>query len=190
MNMTTFLQNQFSNIQVNYQSIAGDLTDQEWVCRPAPGQNMLGYTAWHIPRTQDFIIQSWIRGLPEVAHSDRWTCWRSLKRLGFGAGIPLAGADEIARTVRRVDVLAYMSAVLQEIMAWLQEMDDTDLDQIPDPARHFSSFPEYQTPEFHEEADDLLNQPVWLLLMRPSIGHVYRHLGELESIKSILRTSY
>jgi hypothetical protein len=185
---TTYLQNQFANINAVFHGIADDLTDEEWITRPGQGQNMTGYTAWHIPRTQDTIVQTWIRGTAEIVWSDRWTSWRPLRRLGIGAGITQEEADEIARRVRRTDVLDYADAVHQAIFAWLGGSSDRDLDQILDTRQRLLAYPEYQTPGFIEEAADLYDQPIWALLMRPCIGHIHRHLGELEVLKSILRT--
>jgi hypothetical protein len=187
MNITTYLQKQFANINAVFHSIADDLTDEEWLERPAPGQNVLGYTVWHIPRTQDTFVQTWIRGLAEVVQDDRWTHWQPLKRLGVGIGISLDEANEIARSVTRTDVLEYADTVHQAVFAWLGESSESDLDQIFDTQQRLSAFPEYQTPGFIEEVGSLYNQPVWVLLMRPCIGHIHRHLGELEVVKNILR---
>lgn len=188
MNTATFLQKQLANVNAVLHGLADDLTDEEWLARIAPGQNRLGYVAWHMPRTQDFFVQRWIRGLDEVAHGDRWTHWQSLKQTGIGVGISLDEADEIALTVKRADVLEYADAVLREISAWLEHCDEGELDRMPDPRQRLSAFPEYQTTGFVEEVSDLYDLPVWGVLMRPCIGHIHRHLGELEAAKNILRT--
>ncbi len=188
MNAITYLQKQLANVNAIFHSIAEDLTAEEWVTRPAPGQNMIGCTVWHIPRTQDAHVQTWIRGIPEVAHGDRWTHWQQFKRLGNGVGISLDEADEIARNVQRAEVMEYADSVHQEISAWLKELGESDLDQIPNVSQHLSPYPEYQTPGFVEEAGSLFDQPIWSQLMRPCIGHVHRHLGEIEAVKNILRT--
>jgi hypothetical protein len=44
LNITTYLQKQFVNINAVFHAIADDLTDEEWVTRPAPGQNVIGYS--------------------------------------------------------------------------------------------------------------------------------------------------
>jgi len=188
MNVISYLQKQFANINGVYHSFVGDLTEQEWLTRPAAGQNMLGFTVWHIPRTQDTHVQTWIRGLPEVVYGDRWAHWRTLKPLGNGVGVSLQEADEIARTVRRDDVLEYADAVNQEIARWLGQIKESDLDQVVDIPQRLAAFPEYQTPGFVAEVQNLFDQPAWNQLMRPCIGHVHRHLGELEIVKAILRT--
>jgi hypothetical protein len=187
MKTTTFIQNQLTNINTLFQDIVGGFSDQEWIARPAAGHNLVGYTAWHIPRIQDSFVQLWMRGIPELAHGAQWQQWQPLKRLGVGAGITLEQADEIAHTVQRADVLTYAAAVHQEITGWLNTIDDHDLDQIPDAAQHLAAYPEYQTPGFHKDTDGLLNKPIWNIFMRPCIGHVHRHLGELEVVKSVLR---
>jgi hypothetical protein len=188
MNTTTYLHKQLANISTIFHSIAEDLTDEEWLARPAPGQNMIGYTVWHIPRTQDAHVQTWIRGLPEVAHGERWVHWRHLRPLGNGVGISLSEADEIARSTRRPDVLEYADAVQKEISAWLKEIDESELDQTPNYTQHLAAYPEYQTPGYLEESGSLLDQPIWGQLMRPCVGHIHRHLGALEIVKTIFRS--
>ncbi len=188
MNAITLFQKQFANINSIFHSIADDLTESEWRARLAPGQNMVGYTVWHIPRVQDSHVQTWIRGKPEVAHGDRWIRWQPLKQFGNGVGISLDDADRIANQVQRADVMEYTDIVYREIITWLKELTESYLDQTPNYKQHLAPYPEYQTPEFMEEAGDLFNQPIWSQLMRPCIGHIHRHLGELQIAKDIVRT--
>ncbi len=187
MNTVMYLENQLANIHALLHAIAGDLTDQEWHARPAPGQNRLGFTVWHIPRTQDNFVQLWMRGVPEVFHQPRWALWHAFRPYGIGVGITLAEADAIAAAVRPAETFAYADAVHQEIIAWLRQLSDADLDQVAPVAAHLAAYPEYQTPGYRAETDNLRDQPRWSQLMRPCIGHVHRHLGELELAKELLR---
>jgi len=164
-----------------------DLTEEEWTTRPAPGQNIIGFNAWHMPRTQDNVIQTWIRGKPELAHHARWSHWGRFRPLGCGVGISLEAADEIAFGIKKADVLAYVDLVNQEAIHWLGEIDDDELDMIPEVSKHLTPYPEYQTPGYREEMEGLLGKPVWGLLMRPCIGHIHRHVGELFYVKETLR---
>jgi len=188
MNAIGYLQKQFANINAVFHSIVDDLTDEEWISRPASGQNMLGYTVWHIPRIQDAHVQTWIRGIPEVIRSDRWADWYHLKPLGNGVGISLEDADKVSYATKKSDVLQYADEVQKETSGWLATISEEDLDKLPEIQQHLSQFPEYQTPGYIEEAGGLFDQPIWSQLMRPCIGHVHRHLGELEIVKTILRT--
>ncbi|MEW6405051.1 MAG: DinB family protein [Chloroflexota bacterium] len=187
MNIATYLQKQFSNFNGVFHSIANDLTDAEWLGRPGPGQNRIGYSVWHIPRTQDNFLNTWIRGQAEIAHTERWAHWQHLRPLGIGVGITLEESDEIAHTVHCTDALAYADEVHQAFLAWLAEIKGEDLDQVPNARQRLAAFPEYQTPGYLEEVNNLLDLPVWGLLIRPCMGHIHRHLGELEITKDILR---
>ena len=187
MNTITYLEEQLANINTTFHSIAEDLTQEEWVSRPAPGQNLIGYTVWHIPRVQDTHVQTWIRGIPEVVHGDRWTHWRHLKPYGNGVGISLADADYVARSIHRADVLEYADGVHREISTWLNELNESALDILPNISQHLSAYPEYHTPGYVAECSSLYDQPIWSQLMKPCIGHIHRHLGELEIVKDIMR---
>ncbi len=189
MDSIEILQKQFASIFAIFQGIVGDFAEEEMVSRPAPEQNMIGYTAWHMPRTLDAHVQTWIRGVPEVVHGERWSDWKSLRHLGYGVGVTLQEADEIARTIQIPDVLDYADAVDQEITTWLEHLDEKDLDQMPEISKHLSQYPEYQTEGLRREAGDLYEQPTWTHLLYPCIGHIQRHLGELEIIKAIIRTN-
>ena len=189
MNTVTYLEMQLANIHAIYHDLVHDLSEQEWLVRPTPGQNCIGYNIWHIPRTQDNIVQLWIRGKAEVCHQAAWTHWQTLRPAGIGVGITLTEADAVATHVQRDETLAYADAVHQEILTWLRQCQDEDLDRVPDVAAHLASYSEYQTEGYRGQLNSLFNQPIWNLLLRPCIGHVQRHLGELELAKAMLRAS-
>jgi hypothetical protein len=148
---------------------------------------MVGFIVWHIPRTQDNFVQLWMRGVPELLHGSRWAHWHTLRPLGIGVGITVAEADGVSRICRLSDTLNYANAVHQEIVSWLRGLSDSELERVPDSTGHLAAYPEYDTPGYHEETDSLRQEPIWAQLMRPCIGHVHRHLGELELAKAILR---
>lgn len=187
MNVTTYLQKQFSNLNGVIHYYADDLTEEEWVTRPGPGQNQIGYTVWHMPRALDHFLHAWIRGTNEMVYDNRWAKWYALKPLGIGVGITLAESDQIASSVQLADVLAYADEVHQALIAWLTEIDEGELDRVPNAQEYLAAFPEYQTPGYLEEINNLFGLPVWGLLIRPCMGHIHRHCGELEITKDILR---
>lgn len=187
MNAITYLQQQLAGVNAVFHSVADDLTEEEWASRPAPGQNIFGYSVWHIPRAQDSTVQTWIRGIPEVIHGDRWADWRRLQRYGNGGGVSLAEADDIAQSIQRADVVEYADKVHQEISRWLAELDESNLDMLPDYSQHLSAYPEYHTPGYLELVRDTFDKPIWYKLRGPCIGHSYRHLGGLEIVKDIMR---
>jgi hypothetical protein len=187
MNTVTYLEKQLANLHAIFHDLAGDLSEAEWQARPAQGQNRLGFNIWHIPRTQDNFVQVWARDQAEVFHQPTWAKWHGFRPQGIGVGITLEEADAVADVVTRAETLAYADAVHAEILGWLRQLTDDDLDIVPDVHARLAPYPEYQTPGYQAEIVSLIDQPVWGLLMRPCIGHVHRHLGEIELTKAILR---
>lgn len=72
MNITTYLTGHFKNLNGVLHHPAGDLIEEEWLSRPGPGQNKLGYTVWHSPRIQDHFLHKWIQGQAEVVENGNW----------------------------------------------------------------------------------------------------------------------
>lgn len=187
MHIKTYLTGQNKNLNGVLHHLAGDINAEEWLSRPGPGQNTVGYTVWHIPRTQDHFLQLWIRNESEVVMNGHWSHWQHLKPAGIGVGITMEQSDEIARTVTLADTLAYADEVHQTLLAWLEGIEDSVLEFVPHAKERLQAYPEYQTPGYLEEVTDLFGLPVWSLLIRPCMGHLHRHLGELEITKDVLR---
>lgn len=172
-----------------YREIADDLTAREWTARVLPGSNRLGFTLWHLPRTQDWAIQTVLRGVPEVITEGRWQGRNHLQTPGIGAGFTPDEADVIAHGVVQADALAYADAVHQTSTDWLRTLTDDDLDTVPDMLAHQAPFAEYQQPDFLAEVRHLVGTPTWRFLLGPCSGHLRSHLGELEILKQALRAS-
>lgn len=187
MNIKSYLMKQNNNLNGVFHHLAGDISAEEWLSRPGPGQNTVGYTVWHIPRTQDHFLQMWIRSEAEVIKNEQWSHWAHLKAAGIGVGITMEQSDEIARTVTLADTLVYADEVHKTLLTWLECIDESSLDLVPNAKEDLQAYPEYQTPGYLEEVTDLFGLPVWGLLMRPCMGHLHRHLGELEITKDLLR---
>lgn len=187
MHAISLIQAQLNGIHQFFHACADDITETEWTACVLPKTNLLGFTCWHLVRTQDWAVQTAIRGIPEVSADERWGGWSGLALTGIGAGIPLEQANEIARRISRPDVLAYADAVHSIIQSWLSRLSDDDLDTVPDMVAHMAAYPAYQHPGFQAEIADLHGLPTWRLLSGPCSGHLREHLGELNLLKQILR---
>src|SRR5947209_5067993 len=128
MRATEVLTKQFNSLNGLYHEIADDLTESEWTARVFDGSNLLGFTLWHLPRTQDWAVQTAVRGVPEVIASTRWSGQGGLQTPGIGAGVTIEEADAIAATVSLPDVVAYADAVHRTVLEWLGSLEDADLD--------------------------------------------------------------
>jgi hypothetical protein len=144
-----------------------------------PGTSPLGLTLWHIPRTQDWLVNSSIRGVPEVAEGFA-DGLPDPDTYGFGVGLSDAEAQTAAGAVQVPALLAYADAVAESVDQWLSSLSDQDLDAVPPFLENQGARPPYTSPASLEEVSGLAGLPVGVLLMRPALGHLFWHLGELD----------
>ena len=188
MDAIALLTSQWTTLNAALHALAQDLGPDEWTFRVAPGQNLPGFTLWHIPACQDWTVQTWIRNVPEVRDWNAWTRGAGFDRLGLAFGISLADADAVARAVSVDDMLAYADAVLAENVRWLGTVTERDLDRVPDNRAHLARRPAYRTAQYLAEVQGMWNQTVAEVIAL-DIGHGHAHLGEAGLIKELARQS-
>jgi hypothetical protein len=187
VNAISILANQFSATHQILHDLVNRMTDVEWVTRPASGANLIGYTLWHVVRTQDYVVNTLIQGIPEVISESRWEARGSLNTPGTGDGFSPEDCDEIAYAVKREDLLDYADQVDRSIQTWLNNLPDARLDDVPDIQQHLAPYPAYQGDDFLAEIEYLNGQPAWRLLIGLALGHVREHFGEVSLLQVILR---
>jgi len=186
VNAMALLAHQWTTVNRGLHSLAGDLRRDEWTFRVAPGQNLLGFTLWHIPACQDWTVQTWVRNLPEVRDRDAWHDWASLDRLGMAFGISLDEADGVADATTADDVLAYADAVLAENLGWLQSVTETDLGRVPNNRAHLDRHAAYRTAQYQAEVQSMWGQALGEVVALDA-GHGRAHLGEAALVKELAR---
>lgn len=142
------------------------------------GLNSIVWLLWHMTRFEDVVVNTVIRGVPEVLDRDGWLVRLGLDSRLIGTG---AGDDEVADFSARADpalVRAYRSAVGRETHAWAETADFAALDTVPDVAARLAQAPASVT----ERAAWV--QALWTgrtahgLLLLPVLGHSHIHIGE------------
>jgi DinB family protein len=196
MDSIAMLRQQLHTVNLRLHHSAGDLTAAELTARPLAGVNPIGFILWHMARSQDWAVNTAVRGVPELITREPWS-WSILAHPGIGTGFDATEATEVSREVELKPLLAYADEVYREAAAWLESLSEADLDAIPDVAAHDAPHPEYQTPGFRAEMDsgpehddalaDKGGLPVWIFLTSVAVTHLHRHLGEVDLIKDLLR---
>lgn len=187
MRATALLERQFASVRQILHDIADDLTPDELVTRALPNTNLLAFELWHIARTQDWALQTLVRGVPELIDQPRWQGRGQLATHGIGVGLTTEQADELARTLALADILEYAGAAHQEIVTWLGSVPDEALDMQFDVPGHLARYPVYFEKAMREEVPWMFQQPpVWRCLA-PANAHVRDHLAQMELIKHQLR---
>lgn len=191
MRATGLLERQFTSVNQILHDVADDLTPDELTTLILPDTNLLAFDLWHVTRTQDWAVQTLVRGVPEIVDEPRWQDRGRLATHGIGVGLSRDEADALARALAKADILAYADAVHAAILAWLRALPDDDvLDAQPDVPAHLARYPVYLEPAMRDEVPWMFQQPpVWRCLA-PAIGHDRDHLAEMDLLKRHMRARH
>jgi hypothetical protein len=182
MDAIALLTNRIVGVNGGLRGLVEDLRDADWVKPVAPGTSPIGLTLWHVPRTQDWLVQTSIRGVPEVADGPSYGGLPDPDLYGFGTALTPEQAKEVASGVDPAALLTYADAVRDSVVEWLASLTEADLDEpvAGFDERQRSTRPAYSTPDALKEISHLGVLPLGQLLLRPAIAHLLMHLGEIE----------
>jgi hypothetical protein len=107
---------------------------------------------------------------------------------GFGVGLTDDRAREAAAQVQVPALLAYADAVAESVDTWLAALSAEDLDEVPPFLENQGARAPYTSQGSLDEVSGLAGQPVGVLLMRPAMGHLFSHLGELDLLLQLAKT--
>ena len=196
LNSIDMLVRQLETVNIRFHHVANDVTPELMTASASPRSNPVGFLMWHMARSQDWAVHTAIRGVPEIAWTSPWSETAGVSTPGIGTGFSPAAARELAGRIDLAQLMKYADAVNSATVAWVQGLNETDLDLIPDVAAHDAGIPAYQAREFIAEMDsgpehdqavgDLGGQPAWLFLTSVSVTHLHRHLGELDLTLGVL----
>jgi hypothetical protein len=187
MDGQAMLRNRIGAVNAAIHTRAADLRGLDLARPVAAGTSPPGLTLWHLPRVVDWLVQTSIRDVPEVADTFPPDGLPDHRRFGFGTGLTPDEAQEAAGAVRLEAVNAYSDAVTAEVDSWLATLAPEDLDTVPPFLERQHSRPAYSTPGALAEIQGLIGLPVGTLVLRPAISHVFMHAGELDVLTQIAR---
>jgi hypothetical protein len=162
------------------------ISDDEWNERAFPGTSKPGFILWHCARILDWTVNSAFQGAPEVVDSAKWRS-RFPREACYGAGIPESLADEVAASTSSSEVGEYLAEVKASVMEWFDRQTDATLDGKPPLKANQAARDGYLEPQIYAEVEDLDGLTGWNLLLRPSIAHIRRHMGEYDVLVGALR---
>ncbi|HEX6030196.1 MAG TPA: DinB family protein [Tepidiformaceae bacterium] len=186
MQATDLALRQLQMVNLLLRNLCSGITEEEWLWRPARGENLIGWTLWHVPAVQDWAVHTWIQNVEEVRQRPEWAP-RVAGRQLLAFGMTPEEADEVARLTRPADVVAYSDAVLEAATGWLSRLAPDDFDAIPENRSHQDRDAAYRSPGYLEEADTMREQAIWRLLSGACVGHCRGHLGEVDVLLNMRR---
>ncbi len=188
MNATDVIANQVKLIHGRLSGVAA-ATPEEWLARPLPGENRVGFMAWHMVATRDWLARSMLQGARPIAW-DAPFAGTGIATCEIPFGMSLEEADAIAEATTPGEVVAYSAAVTGELLHWLNAADDARLAApSASAASHWDLSRRYAEAGYHEEIDreDMTMWPVWQLFSRPALLHCANHLTEIDVARKAVK---
>ncbi|MBI4336369.1 MAG: DinB family protein [Chloroflexi bacterium] len=163
MKATEFI---LSSVQGLHQVLLEDmrgLTQEHLAWRPQPGANPIGWTFLHYLRAEDSLVHR-IQGRPPIWGAEEWQRAVDAAFLGPGHSAAAAEIDKPAR-VPLAASLAYAQQVMDHTQQFLTTLDESKLDQVPDP----------QNPR----------RTIAVAFRALVLAHGWWHLGEIKYLKGL-----
>ncbi len=160
------------------------LTDEQLRSKPE-GLNSIVWLLWHMTRFEDVVVNTVLRGMPEVLDRDGWLARLGVDTRLVGTGSSDEEVADFSEVVVPSAVRGYRSAVGHETQQWASA-DFSELQKVPDVVGRLA------------QAQGALGQrAAWVqtlwegrtglgLLALPVIGHGYMHIGEARVTRSRL----
>jgi hypothetical protein len=165
--------------------IVAGLTDAQ--LRQCPDRhNSIVWLLWHIARVEDFIVNTCVRGVPEVFDRGGWQAQLGVSRRDIGTGMSEEDVAAFSAQVSVAAVRAYRAAVAHETRVGLTARDFDDLDKPVVGARERALASGDLGPGAEYVAENMRTRPRWFLLCFEGIGHSYEHLGVAEHVARLL----
>jgi hypothetical protein len=164
-------------------------TGGDWKTPAFVGASPVALTLWHVPRTLDWLVNTSVRGVAEVADRPSYGELPDPNEYGFGTGLTPEQVAATTDLVNRDDLLRYVMEVGESVQEWLASVDPVLLDDpVTDFDEHQHARPAYVRPEALAEIDGLAALPLGILLVRPGVSHLFAHLGEAEVLLQLARS--
>ena len=161
------------------------LTDEQM--REGPdGFNSIVWLLWHITRFEDVVVNTVLRGVPEVLDRDGWQQRLGVDTRLIGTGSSDEEVEEFSTQVDPSAVRAYRAAVGRETRRWAETADFEALAAVPDVLGRLSQAPTALDGRAEWVRSLWANRTGLGLLSLPVIGHSYIHIGEARVTRSRL----
>ncbi len=168
------------------QSVVGPVPLERWTDRAGPGGSSIAFLTFHTAYHADLAVNAVLCRQPPQLET-----WRDRLGLdGAAAHLGLAEAEpvELAAVVDREQLVAYSRAVHDRTHGWLETVDETELDAVPDAASRLAAAGVEQ-PSVPWLFSMWSGRPASWFVQWEAIGHRLNHLGEMVSVRNRLGLS-
>ncbi len=178
MQAARLIAGQLNAVNFLLHDVVSRLGPQDWLRRTAPTTNVPAFTLWHVARALDSVVQTSLRGEPELIETEPWVS-KTWARLSVGVGYSIPEADALAALVVPDEIVAYADASRSVTNQWLKTITDADLEAENRMIDRLGTHPAYNYPASLEAITWTAGRPVWAILSISCFAHCWGHLEEI-----------
>lgn len=156
--------------------------------RPHPRVNSIAWIMWHLARVEDAGLNRFVMNRSQVLDKSDWMQRMNLPWRHNGGEMTLEGVDELSQRVDLPALRLYSQAVKTRTHDILAHIDEIDLDAtLQEP--HVRKVIVEEGLAYTDPEGFIKNYTGWSkgkCLMTYGLTHPFQHLGEMETIASLL----
>ena len=165
MDASSFIKRQLRTLHSQYDTVAGDLTDEQANHVPPGGHQSIAFCLWHYARTEDNIVRFVIQHQPTVWIEGGWDQRFGLDSKAQGTG--MTDEQAAALTIKPIaDFRRYMKDVWAASDEYIGSLSEAGLEQ-------------------KVTVKPLGEMTLFDCLTNMCITHGFRHLGEVEYARGL-----
>jgi hypothetical protein len=142
------------------------------------------HLALHIARHHDLAVNTAVRDHEPLFLAHREAL--GLAAAGPGAGLAEHEEPAVSAAPTPDALIAYVDAVFEATLPWLDELGSMVLDTVPDTPRRLRDHARLPEDELAWLYAMWTDKPVWWFLQWPVIGHGHTHAGEATAMRNRL----
>ena len=155
--------------------------------KPASNSNSIAWLVWHLARCEDIIVNTVIRGGPQVLRRVDWRRELGVDDERIGTGLRDEEVVDFGERVNVDALLDYWRQVRAETASWLDGGAPLEaFDEVPNLHERLASVPAIVPQEGTWVLPLWGRKPVSFLFRWVVIGHGYVHLGEMQAVRGQL----
>jgi len=156
--------------------------------RPHPRVNSIAWILWHVTRVEDAMLNRFVADRPQVLDEGEWLTRLNLPWRHQGTGMTFAEVDDLSQRVDLAALHDYGQAVQARTLDIVNGIEWDSLDEPLEAERvRQVLFDEgLAGPQAADLAELYAGWPKGKVLMNHGLTHSYQHLGEMETIATLL----
>ena len=166
MGSIDYFRSALKGLHKNFLDAIEDLTEEQIHFRPLDQGNHIAFILWHLVRTEDTVVNLMLRGKKPVWNEEGWDEKLGLDPRAQGTGMTQEQSAEIS--IKSMgDFSTYMANVFKSTEAYLEELQDGDLDEVRDTKM-------------------MGKRSLYEIIGGTTLQHASSHLGEIYYVRGLL----